>query len=370
MSYIQISPAENLTALSGIYLWGLEVIRVIQKIESPALTVLIKFITALGTEKLYLPVILFIFWCIDEKRGLRLGILIIVSAWINSFLKDILKQPRPFNLDPFLGLAYEPSYGAPSGHAQMSLCFWIPMTVWLAKSLTAGKLMEKVLTAKIFTTKIWEGKEQYVRCFLSWAPAIIMILLIGFSRLYLGVHFPTDLLAGWLLGGIVLVVWFIPGPFFMQQIASSGFRAQNICAAAAALVMNGLCPGDRSLPAVFLGFCLGYNIMRRYFPFFAQGGFNGKKLQICIFRCLAGFAGMTIIYAALQLILPGEWSLFRDLPLWGQTSPFYDLGRFLRYGLLGLWVTAGAPMVFQRLELASIEGGAERRGENRRSEES
>jgi membrane-associated phospholipid phosphatase len=331
---IQISPAENASSLAGIYRWGIDIVKLIQRIENPLVTMSAKIITTLGTAYFYIPVILIIFWWIDEKRGLRFGILIIVSAWINAFMKDLLKQPRPFNLEPSLGLAYESSYGAPSGHAQMSLCFWIPMAAWL--------------------NQVWAGKKPKQRRLLIWAVTICFILLIGFTRLYLGVHFPADLFAGWLLGGIILFLWFIPGSHLEKFFADAGTRVQNISAAALALFMNGIYPGDRTLPALFLGFCTGYAVMKKYFPFSADGETSGEMPLFFVkaIRCFTGLAGMVIIYLVLRLILPGEKSLFGDLPLWGRFSPFYEAGRFIRYGLMGFWASAGAPRVFQRMGLA------------------
>jgi len=326
---IQMLQAENLSFLSGMYRWGVEVIKVIQRIENPVLTAVMKFITALGTEALYVPLILIIFWWIDEKRGLRFGILILLSAWINMFMKDLLKQPRPFNLDPSVGRAFEASYGAPSGHAQMSLCFWIPMAAWLEK--------------------VWPRRRT-----LMWAAAIFLVLLIAFTRLYLGVHFPTDIFAGWILGGIVLLVLFIPGPAIERFFASGGVRLQNISTAVMALIMSGLYPRERSLSALFLGFCLGYTLMKQRFPFSAQAEINGQKpgVLVMFLRCLTGFAGMAIVYLVLRLIFPGGTSLFKGITVWGPASPFYDVARFVRYGLVGFWVSAGAPWLFQRIGLA------------------
>jgi len=329
--YITMVPAENLSFLTGIYRWGIEIIRVIQKMENPVLTGLIKGITALGTENFYIPLIVIIFWWIDEKRGLRLGFLIIISAWINAFMKDLWKQPRPFHLEPSLGLAMESSYGAPSGHAQMSLTFWIPMAAWLCEK---------------------PGRK---RCAI-WTGAVSFILLMGFTRLYLGVHFPTDLLAGWILGGIILVLWFFLRSRGEAILTQAGFRVQNITVAVLVLLMNSLFPLDRSLPALLLGFCIGYTLMKHRFPFGAKGEINGKKpgYRIMAFRCLSGFLGLAILFIALRLILPGEGSLFGSIPIWGAASPFYELGRFIRYSLIGFWVSAGAPRMFQHMGLAEI----------------
>jgi hypothetical protein len=59
---------------------------------------------------------------------------------------------------------------------------------------------------------------------------------------------------------------------------------------------------------------------------------------------------MVIIYQVSRLIFPGEGSLFNVFPVWSRASPYYDLGLFIRFGLLGLWVSAGAPLIFQRME--------------------
>jgi len=310
--------------LQAMYAWGIAVIRGIQSIESAPLTAVMKVITALGTEVFYVPVILVVFWCVSEKRGLRLALLIIMSAWINLVFKELLQQPRPFTIDPSLGLAVESTYGAPSGHAQMSLSFWIPTAVWL------GALRPKLKP-------------------IAWTAAIFIIALIGFTRLYLGVHFPTDLVAGWLVAGIILAVFFTIIPRIEKPLANGGIRAQNISAACIALLMNGVFPQERALPAAFLGFCLGYTLMKQRFPFCAR---ENSSIRIMLFRCIVGFFGIIAVYVTLRLILPSEASLLRDLPMMGKSSPLYDLAYFIRYGAVGFWASAGATLVFRRIGLA------------------
>jgi len=140
-----------------------------------------------------------------------------------------------------------------------------------------------------------------------------------------------------------------------KLFAATGRRFQNISVAVAALAMNSLYPMDKSLPALFLGFCLGYNIMRKAFPFYAQANINGKKPgpRVMFLRCLTGFLGAAILYLGLKLMLPGDGSL------WTSFYHFYELGRFIRYDLLGFWVSAGAPWVFRRLGLSSNEDSSE-----------
>jgi membrane-associated phospholipid phosphatase len=326
---IQIMAAENLPFLTSVYLWGLDLIQAIQSAANPFLTIFFKIITAIGSEAFVIPFLLLIYWCIDEKRGFRLGMLIIFSAWINTGLKNLFRQPRPYNLDPSVGMAFESSYGFPSGHAQNSLCLWVPV---------------------MFRT---ENRKKETKLII-WLAAILLILLIALSRLYLGVHFPTDILGGWITGGLVLTIFYLAGPRLSAWFIMRGKRTQIICTAALTLIMNGLYPPDTSLPALFLGFGAGYSLMINSFQFTAQGLVKEKKpgVFLLILRFVLGLAGAAIIYLGLRLILPGEGSLFASIPFWGLGSPYAELGRFIRYCLLGLWASVGAPKVFLNLGIA------------------
>lgn len=297
--------------MENIYQWGLDLIRVIQNIESPALTVIMKIITSLGAEFAYLALLPLIFWCINEKRGIRLGTAVLLSAWLNSAVKNVLKQPRPYQLDPSVGRAVENSYGIPSGHAQGSLTFWGIVGGWIRQP--AGLIL-----------------------------AIVLPLLIGFSRLYLGVHFPTDVLAGWFLALIVLGVYYFGTPSIETLFKSLNIRFRILIVALIAYVMNGLNPQDISMGGAFFGMAVGYIIMTEWFAFSARRNAQGKQPSFLelVLRYLIGMVGAVLIYVGLKALFPGE------------NSPWYALGRFTRYALLGAWVSAGAPWVFLQLKLA------------------
>lgn len=319
--------AADSSLLYDIYRWGIALIKGIQTVETPALTVLMKALTALGTELFYIPIILFIFWCVDEKLGLRLAVLILLSAWINVFFKSLLRQPRPYNLDPSVMRAFEPSYGIPSGHTQHSLVFW-GASIGLAVRRRPGFPLPLLI----------------VPCFFMAA--------IPFTRLYLGVHFPTDILAGWVLGGIILAAFFALADRIACLLDAGGIRSRLIAAAALAFLMNAS-GADRSLGGMFLGLCGGYSLMRARIPFAAGGTARRGRALILAGRYVLGFAGAAAVYLALRRLLPGEASFLAEIPAWGAASPYYELGRFLRCGLLGLWASAGAPWLFLRLGLAA-----------------
>jgi membrane-associated phospholipid phosphatase len=302
--------------MEGIYQWGIDVIQRIHQFESPTLTVMMRGLTVLGSVYTYLGLIPLIYWCIDEKKGFRLGFLLIFSTWVNIFLKVFFKQPRPFELDPRVGRAYEETYGFPSGHAQTSLVVWMIFASW--------------------------GKRN-----ILYLGGLVISLLIGFSRLYLGVHFPTDLFGGWFLAFILLGVYFFLGGYIESLLLRGGLRLQMILASGLALLINVLSSGTgaihTTLSGTLFGMGIGYSLMVRYILFSAKISFPGKKGKHILFlalRFLLGVIGLALLFLGLTLLIPGE------------TSVHFRLANFCRFAILGIWIYAGAPWVFLRLGLA------------------
>jgi glycerophosphoryl diester phosphodiesterase len=179
-----------------------------------------------------------------------------------------------------------------------------------------------------------------------WLIAGAVTLVMAFTRRYLGLHFPTDLLGGWVLALGILGGYYFLWPFVEGRLAAGGMRLELIAAALVTFGMNALYPGDRRFGALFLGFCVGYNLMSRYFPFSAAAAVSGKGSGFFIYRGARFFLGA----AGGVLIYLGCNALLGRLPFLG--TGYYELSRFLRYGLLGLWASAGAPWLFLRLRLA------------------
>jgi hypothetical protein len=276
------------------------------------MTGIMRGLSFLGTEYFYFALLPLVFWCIDEKKGIRLGILLILSAWINLSLKSVFKAPRPFDLDPSVGRAYEKTYGLPSGHAQNSLVFWMLIASW--------------------------GKRKRF-----YGGGLLLVLLIGLSRLYLGVHFPTDLFAGWFLGILILGIYGIFGRFIEKLLLSGGMRLELIGAALLAFLMNALYP-EEAIPGGFmLGMGAGYGLIKKHLHFSARKGLDGRgrKFFIPALRFLLGMTVLVLLYRITGFLLPGE------------SSEYYRLAGFCRFAFLGLWVYAGAPWLFLRLRLAA-----------------
>ena len=303
--------------MEALLQWGLDCIRLIQGWANPPLTMLMRFITFLGSAGAYIAVVCFVYWCIDEKKGLHLGIMMLISIWINLSLKWALDQPRPFfpAYDPSVGIISERLGGFPSGHAQNTLVALTIISTWL--------------------TRRW-----------AYIAAALVCLLVGFSRVYLGVHFPTDVIGGWLIGGIMLAVYFLANRRIEALIAKGGFRGGIYASAALAFVMILYRPSAALLMpgGMLLGFGAGYCLCKNYFNFSASA-LSGRT---GIFRCLAllvrfllGITVFALLYVASGKVMGGM-----------DNSGNYQLVVFLRFVLLALWISAGAPWLFRFLRLA------------------
>jgi membrane-associated phospholipid phosphatase len=290
--------------------WGLGVVRGVQTIMSPGLTAVMKGLSFLGTEWFFLLALPLIYWCVNRKRGVRLSLLFLASSFFNLWLKDIFAQPRPYELDPKVGLAKESSFGLPSGHAQGSVVFWG----------SAAPLFKR-----------------------PWGLvfAIFFPLAVSFSRVYLGVHFPTDIFGGWLLGLLFLAFDYFLGDRIERLLGQTHPRLKVAGAAIIALAMNALDMRDTSLSGVFFGAAAGFAFVPTLAPFKNEGSLAQKTLRLFV-----GLAGAGLIYLGLKAAFPA------------QGSDLYALFRFVRYAVLGAWVSLGAPWVFLKLRLAEREAAA------------
>lgn len=150
----------------------IEFLKAIQAASCPFLDVLFEVITALAEDMFLIAAITFIAWNVDKNAGKKIVYGLFVSICVNGGIKDIVRRDRPFVVsDEIVGNRLEtaPGYSFPSGHSQS-------------------------YSTSVFSLAQWLKKRWF------YLFAIISSLLVGFSRLYLGVHFPTDVIVGLALG--------------------------------------------------------------------------------------------------------------------------------------------------------------------------
>jgi undecaprenyl-diphosphatase len=299
--------------------WGLDFIRSVQTIGGPQLTFVMRIITGFGGVPVYLllPVV---YWCVDEKKGLHLYITVLITLWINLSFKFLLDQPRPFfeGYDPSVGIISERLNGLPSGHAQITLVMFFIFASWIKKK--------------------W-----------AYVCAALLCFLIGFSRIYLGVHFPTDVAAGWLLGGVILCGYFLLRDKIEALLSRGGFRAGMYTSAAVSFIMIVYLPNQELLMpgGILLGICAGFCLNRRYVGFSSNallGRTGVKKYLTLAARLVLGIAVAILFLFAIVKIIPQITNLNNE-----------KLFGFACFALLGLWGSVAAPWVFIKLRLAEAE---------------
>jgi len=306
--------------MEGFLQWGLDCVRQIQTLSTPGLTIIMRIITSIGSAAVYMVLIPFVYWCVDEKKGLRLAVVLLISLWVNLALKSLLDLPRPFfeGYDPAVRMASAEMGGFPSGHAQNTLVMLMIIASW--------KVIPGLSRAAHFVI------------------AAFLCLLIGFSRVYLGAHFPTDIFGGWLLGGIILAVYFMAGDRIEAWLDAHSPRAGLIAAAALVFAMNMYRPSEYLLipSGMILGLGFGCFLCRRYIEFNAsvKDRTGAAKYLTLLVRYAVGITAMILLYVAAGKAVNGL-----------RNSGNYHLYVFLRYVFLSIWFSAGAPWVFCKLRL-------------------
>ncbi len=292
--------------------------------------------TTLGNEEFFVLMLPIIYWCFDQMIGLRVGIMLLASNMVNTFFKFLFRTPRPYWFsDSVKNHIHESSFGLPSGHAQIAASIW----GWLAV----------------------EVKKRWFTVLM-----LVLIFLIGVSRLVLGVHFFGDVLVGWFLGALLVWafsswykrvgLWLDRQPFWAKcgLVAISTiilvlliFGARWIAgpwvmdpewASRAGDVNPYNLDGAFTLGGTWLGMLGGFVILTEKKGHFLAGEGGWRR----IIRLVIGLLGIFILYLGLGQVFP------RGADVWG-----YSL-RFIRYTLIGAWVSWLGPIFFERINVLSF----------------
>jgi len=159
-------------------LFSEEVLNALHVPPSPLTDSVMMFFSTAGRFPVYIIVSCLVAWFIDRRRGITILAAVLLTFALNHLVKDMVRHPRP---DPALlmhadlALRNMPkSFSFPSGHAQGAMTFFGSVAI-------------------LFRSRLLR-----VMC-------ISMIILVSFSRLYLGVHFPGDVVGGLVLGALVVL---------------------------------------------------------------------------------------------------------------------------------------------------------------------
>ncbi len=182
----------------------------LEGIRCPFLDAVFGLITELGGETLYMALAIAVYWCVSKGLGFYILTTGFVGTIANQFLKLCFRIPRPWVLDPDFEIvesarAAATGYSFPSGHTQNAFSSFGCLGMWAKKG--------------------WR-----VLCFA-------IVVLIGFSRMYLGVHTPLDVGVAFILGLVLMLVLY---PLF-RDIEAHPKRMYAVIAGMLALTIAYLC---------------------------------------------------------------------------------------------------------------------------------
>jgi membrane-associated phospholipid phosphatase len=299
-----------------------------------------KFLTLLGYENFFFLVLPLIYWSVDAGLGVRVALVLAVSNNLKPIFKLLFAAPRPYWLSgqvkPFL---YESSFGIPSGHAQDAVALW---GIMAAGAQRAGKRWAVVL-------------------------AFVIAFFVGFSRLYLGVHFVHDVIAGWLIGFLILIAFLRFWDPVAAWLKTKTLIQQIILAFVISLIMIGMgilttarlhayvfpvewtdnalragpVPNPVSMEGSITSAGSLFGLAAGAAWIASRGGYQASgPLEKRAFRYVIGLVGIMLLWIGLGELFPrGETTI----PL---------ILRYIRYSLVGFWVMAGAPWLFFHFKLA------------------
>ena len=274
----------------------LEILRHIQSISNPFFDFLFQLITMCGEQIVLISIISIIYWALDKKFGEYIAYSVLTSVLVNNAIKDIFKLKRPIGEEGIRTLREETAtgYSFPSGHTQSSASFYGAMAIYLKK------------------------KAMYI-------IATIMIISIGFSRLYLGVHYPKDVIVGGILGVLTSLICYklynrFENKMLLYVITFIVFIPALTFAHSADFIKG---------MGTYLGFVIGMYIEKKYVNFSTEGSTGNK-----IIRVLLGIVILLVLQLGLKVLLPSG-AIFS----------------FIRYSLISLVGIGVYPMAFKKLKI-------------------
>lgn len=284
-----------------------------KEIGTPFLDSFFEIVTMFGEKNILIAVVAWIFWNTSKKQGFILSYTLLFSLFFNALVKISFHRLRPFEQIPEIiakRVHTATGYSFPSGHTQGATTFYITLALLFRKKWMYG-------------------------------AAVLLSLFVAVSRVYLGVHWPVDVIGGLVIGAVVsITMYYILNSLYEKYKQRDWFIILSSIVAMFILLVffvvnrfffNGefIITDMVKTVGVFIGASIGFILEERILPFNVNGSFVKKILRFVI-----GLGFALVILSGLKLVLPGS-----------------DIFHFIRYGLVGIWITWLFPALGLRLGL-------------------
>ncbi len=268
-----------------IHQYELSLIHALQFLRSAFLDQFFIFLNFFDTGPFYILLVAVIWFSLGEKLGRQIFYISMLTFVSNMLLKDCFSLPRPGHVSPQIAIITASSYGFPSGAAQAAVSIF---------GLIALRLKKKAV----------------------WVAVFLYIALICLSRVYLGMHFFSDIVGGLFFGVVQLLLFCRALPYIESVLQTRSRRIiWSIAFLTPWLVFIAL---PVRLAAIYAALLLGVQI-GSMMPSIGEQRPSFEKIYF-----LTGMVGILLIGYVPQLIA--------TLPLWGLMLQKALLGWYLSYG--------------------------------------
>ena len=289
----------------------------LQATSGAVVNALAAFFTLFGEEMILVLILGFLYWCWDKENGKQLGLLIVTGVVLNPLIKNIAVRRRPYFdhkgikcLKPvdsgadIYDIAAQ-GYSFPSGHS---------------------------MNAAI----VYGGEARYKKTRVWTVIGIAAPLLVGISRVFVGVHYPTDVLVGWLAGFLVVLLF----SWLQKKVKKRWLLHLVIFAVSAVGVFYCRTNDYYSALGLMAGYFLTVPFEERYVNFE-----NAHRPLPCICRMLGGL----VVYLGLNTLLklPFPASVLET------PGTLAYMIRFLRYTIVSFAALGLYPLLFNRFKIFS-----------------
>ncbi|GAB6424650.1 hypothetical protein bcgnr5372_31320 [Bacillus luti] len=267
-------------------------------LERGVLTTFFKLVTSIANETLYLIIISILYWCVSKRKAFHMIIMLCFSGYMGIVVKEFMKIPRPYTYGGIQAL-YEKSaagYSFPSTHVQLATTFWGSFMILCKKRII-------------------------------WVIGIIFIILVATSRLYLRVHWLSDIIGAILMSVVVIYLY----TKVTLELGNRKFISLQRIVLAVSLIMYFMTDqiDNFKLLGVLTGSTIGIMLENH---FIRMNENNNLKIQVV--KTVLGLSFMLLIQLILKKVIPDMY--------------------YLRYVLTGITITFLCPFIFRILRLKNV----------------
>lgn len=280
----------------------IEILKYIQSFSNPFLDSFFELVTMLGENIFFIAVIAVFYWCFNKTYGYKLAFVYLTSGAFNTIIKEIVKFPRPIGYEGIRSSRIKTAggYSFPSGHTQQA--------------------------SSLFITLMMEFRKKWL-----YIIGVLGMLFVGLSRMYLGVHWPTDVIGGLMIGILwtITVVKIFDWSKDREDPALLGVLVIPMMICLLLIKTSTYYKAVGALTAMWAG----YLIEDKYIHYVTKAVWWKQLIKLVV-----GFLGIILIRVYIKMLLP--LSIYSD---------------FFRYALMRLWMTLLSPIVYRICKIEERE---------------